>query len=55
MKEIEKLITYIGEFVYTEIDDVEDIDYTKENGQLVAFTIYMRNKKQYLITVSEIA
>ncbi|MCL2847788.1 MAG: hypothetical protein FWE13_03450 [Firmicutes bacterium] len=55
MKDIEKLITCIGEVVFTEIEEIKDIGYTKENDELIAIKIYMQNKKQYLLAVSEVA
>ena len=54
MKDIEKLTTQIGEFVYTEIEKIKDIDYIKENDEFIGFTAIMQSGKQYLIAVSEV-
>lgn len=53
MLEIEKLTTKIGELVSMEIEDAEKVEYTKDNDKLVAFTIFMKSGKQYLLAVSE--
>ncbi len=53
MTEAENILTQIGEFVYTEIDQVDQIEYAEENGILIAFDIIMENDKQYSIEIKE--
>lgn len=53
MTETEKIITQIGEFVYTEIDDVNRIEYTKDKDELTAFTVFMENGKRYAVHIKE--
>jgi len=55
MSEVEKLTTEIGELVSMEIDEVEKVEYTKENDKLVAFIIFMKSGKKYLLAISEVA
>ncbi|MCL2375744.1 MAG: hypothetical protein FWC82_04395 [Firmicutes bacterium] len=55
MNEIEILTTHIGELVAVEINDVQAVEYVKDNGELVAFIIVMQNGKRYLLAVSEAA
>lgn len=51
---ISEITTLIGEFVYTEIDDVNSVEYTKdENGEPTAFTIKMESGKQYTVEIQE--
>ena len=51
---VSEMATLIGEFVYTEIDDVNSVEYTNaENGEPTAFTVKMENGKQYTVEVKE--
>ena len=51
---ISEMITLIGEFVYTEIDDVNCIEYVNEkNGRQTAFIIKMENGQQYTLEIKE--
>jgi len=50
----EMLLTQIGEFVSSEVDDVNKIDYKKENGELTAFTITMESGKKFMLTIGEV-
>lgn len=53
MTEAEKLTTAIGEFVYSEIDDVNRLEYTKDKDGLTAFTTVMENGKRYAVNIKE--
>jgi len=53
MIEIEKLLTQIGEFAYTEIDEVSRIEYVKEKDILNMFIIIMDSGKQYSLEIKE--
>jgi len=55
MSQLEKLTTQIGEFVSVEIEGVDKIEYTKDNGELTAFTIVMKDKKRFILAISEVA
>jgi len=46
MTEIETILTLIGEFVYTEIDDVNKVDYINENNELTYFAIVMGKRQK---------
>ena len=54
MSETEILTTQIGELVLTEIEEVERVEYAKDNGELSAFTIVMKSGKRFILAVSEI-
>ena len=51
MEEIEILTTQIGEFVFTEIDNVERIEYEEGAGKLTAFTINMEKGTSYTLII----
>ena len=55
MSETEILTTQIGELVSTEIEEVENVEYTKDNGELTAFTIVMKSGKRFILAISEVA
>ena len=49
---VESLATQIGEFVSTEIEDVNRIDYIKnDKNELTAFVVVMENGKQFVVEV----
>ena len=50
--EIEILMTTIGELVYTEMDEVDKIEYAKD--KLSAFTIVMLNGKRYMLELKPV-
>lgn len=53
MNEAEKIIVQIGEFVSTEMDEVNRIEYTKDKEKLTAFTVHMENGKRYTVHIKE--
>jgi len=55
MQEIEILTTHLGELVATEIDDVKEVEYIKNDIALVAFFITMHSGKSYLVAVSDVS
>jgi hypothetical protein len=55
MTEREKLATLIGEFVFTEMEDVRLLEYhTNENNELTAFTIVKNDGKRYDVNIEEV-
>lgn len=49
-----EIITLIGEFVSTEIDGVDSVEYAKEqNGDPTAFTVQMESGKRYSVEIKE--
>lgn len=53
MTESEKILTQIGEYVYTEIDEVNRVEYIKEKDIMTGFTIVMENSKEYTVEIKE--
>jgi len=53
--EIEVLTTIIGEFVATVIDEVDRVEYAKDNDKMTAFTILMNSGNRYSLAVKEAA
>ncbi len=51
--ESEKILTQIGEYVYTEIDEVNRVEYIKEKDIMTGFTIVMENSKEYTVEIKE--
>lgn len=51
MTEVEKILTQIGEFVYTEIDEVNRVEYTQRENILTALTIVMKSGKEYIVEI----
>ena len=49
MSEAESIFALIGEFVYTEIDCVDRVEYAKEKNELTSFTIVMENGNRYAL------
>jgi hypothetical protein len=51
---VSELTTLIGEFVYTEVDDVHSVEYINaENREPTAFTVKMENGKQFSVELKE--
>jgi len=48
-----ELITLIGEFVSTEIEEIGKLEYIKENGELTAFSIITNIGKKFIVRVKE--
>ncbi|MFA5676526.1 MAG: hypothetical protein WDA65_08415 [Christensenellales bacterium] len=51
MDESESIIIQVGEFVYTEMEEIIQIEYTKDKDKLTAFTVFMDNGKRYSIHI----
>jgi hypothetical protein len=52
-QQIDNLLTSIGEFVSTEIEDVDNVQYlSKEMGDM--FVAYMRNGEKVLVSVTSL-
>jgi len=54
MTEIERLTVLIGELIATEIDEVNEINYSKEDIT-AAFTVIMKSGKRYNLTIQELS
>ncbi len=48
-EELENITTAIGELVSTEVDEVENLQYTNENIGSTAFVITMTSGKRYYV------
>ena len=53
MTATEKITLLVGELIYTEIDDVNSVDYTQDKNEYTAISVFMENGNRYIVDIKQ--